>query len=228
MADSVTGGEGTWEGPTSRAQDVAQQLRELIFDGELRPGEPIRQEAVARRLGVGRFPVREALRLLESEGLVVLRPNSGARVALLDFAECEEIYKMRERLEPLAFAESVGRLTPEQIEHARSLSAALPGLVDDPKLWLDGDRRLHVACYAGIQTPRLLRTIVGYWNISQQYRRILLTTFGERDFELQHAEHELILDALETENSRAGEDLMRAHIERSRLRLARHLDLFEE
>ncbi|ADB53484.1 GntR family transcriptional regulator [Conexibacter woesei] len=228
MADSLIDDDGAWEEPTSRAQDVAQQLRELIFDGELRAGSPIRQEAVARRLGVGRFPVREALRLLESEGLVVLRPNSGARVALLDFAECEEIYKMRERLEPLAFAESVGRLTPEQIERAHTLSAALPGLVHDPKRWLEGDRRLHLACYAGIPTPRLLRTIVSYWNISQQYRRVLLTTFTERDFELQHAEHELIIDALESDNSRAGEDLMRAHIERSRLRLTRHRHLFEE
>jgi DNA-binding GntR family transcriptional regulator len=204
-----------------RARDVARHLREAIFDGRLKGGQPVRQEAVALELGVSRIPVREALRQLEAEGLVVIRPHSGARVAKLDYEECEEIYRIRERLEPLALSESMRRISDEQ------LAGELETLRGDPKAWLDGDRRLHVACYAGVPSPRLLETIVGYWNSTQQYRRVLLTTFSEQDYELAHAEHRLIIDALGSGNARAGEDLMRLHIERSRLRLARNRTLFD-
>src|SRR5918998_2890875 len=90
------------EGYKPRSEDVLSWLREAIHDGRLKPGEPVRQEAIAHELGVSRIPVREALRRLESEGLVVARPHASARVARLDFEEYEEIYKMRERLQPLA------------------------------------------------------------------------------------------------------------------------------
>lgn len=216
--------EGTYE---PRAQDVARRLREAIYDGELPAGQPIRQEAVAQDLGVSRIPVREALRQLEAEGLVVIRPHSGARVARLDYVECEEIYKMRERLEPLALAESIASISDEQIEAAIAVGTRLETLRGDPKAWLEGDRNLHLACYAGVETPRLLRMIVGFWNTTQQYRRVLLQVFSDEDYALQHSEHRLILDALVNRSARTGEDLMRAHIERSRLRLARNRELFD-
>ncbi|WP_283136517.1 GntR family transcriptional regulator [Rhizohabitans arisaemae] len=212
----------------SMTQVVARQLREAIFDGVLEPGAAIRQEAMARELGVSRIPVREALRHLESEGLVTIRANSGARVAVLDFDEYAEIYKIRERLEPLALAESIGRLTEEQRAEAARLAAEVEASTGDPKAWLDADRRFHLACYAGVSTPRLLRMIVDFWNTTQRYRRILLATFSDEDFATAHVEHRLILDALRTGNTRVGEDLIRMHIERSRMRLANHRELFEQ
>ncbi|SNR57130.1 GntR family transcriptional regulator [Actinomadura mexicana] len=208
-------------------QVVGRYLREAILAGELSPGAPIRQEAVAREHGVSRLPVREALRQLESEGLVVIRPNSGARVAILDFAEYTEIYKIRERLEPLAFAESVGNLSAEQRAEVSRLADELESLTGRPDAWLDADRRFHLACYAGVPTPRLLRMIVEFWNTTQRYRRILLTTFTDQEFAVADDEHRLIADAAITGNARAGEDLIRVHIERSRLRLATHRELFD-
>ncbi|MGH2944737.1 MAG: GntR family transcriptional regulator [Solirubrobacteraceae bacterium] len=209
-----------------RSDDVVNWLREAITGGRLKPGDRVGQEAIAAELGVSRIPVREAFRRLELEGLIVNPPHRSARVAALDFAECEEIYKMRERLEPLALTESMRGLTDQQIETAAGLAEDLKGLSHDLSAWLAADRQLHLACYAGIPTPRLLSLIVGFWNTTQPYRRVLLTTFAERDFELQHKEHELIIDALATRNARAGEELMRVHIERSRLRLSQHRDLF--
>jgi DNA-binding GntR family transcriptional regulator len=209
-----------------RSEDVVRWLREAIAEGRLKPGERIGQEAIAAELSVSRIPVREALRLLELEGLIVNPPHRSARVASLDFAECEEIYKMRERLEPLALAESIAHITDEQVEEAGRLARVLESFHDDPGGWLAGDREFHLACYAGVPTPRLLATIVNFWNTTQPYRRVLLTLFEDRDFDLQHKEHDLIVDAIRTRNARAGEDLMRAHIERSRLRLARHRELF--
>ncbi len=224
------------QGPTSEAEEngqlplaqmVAQELRREIFEGALSPGAPVRQAAVAERLGVSRLPVREALRLLETEGLVVQRPNSGARVAILDFDECLEIYRIRERLEPLAFAESVGRLDADQLATVSSTFERLGELQRDPAAWLTCDREFHLACYAGVRTPRLIQMIQGFWNTTQQYRRILLQTFDAMDFEVVDAEHRLMVDALYSENARAGEEIMRSAMERSRLRLARHRELFD-
>lgn len=215
-------------GPEPLTQLAAKTIREAIFERRLLPGEPVRQEAVAKELGISRIPVREALRQLESEGLVVIRPNSGARVTVLDFAECVEIYKIRERIEPLAISESVGRLAEEQLAHVAQLSQDLRLLTDDVKAWLEGDRRFHLACYAGVETPRLLRMIETYWNTTQHYRRLLLTTFTPGDFAVIDAEHLLMVNALKTENARAAEELVRIAMERSRLRLADHRHLFDK
>jgi DNA-binding GntR family transcriptional regulator len=206
---------------------VARRLHERIIDGPLPPGAPIRQEAGAKEFGVGRLPVREALRHLENEGLVVQRPHSGARVAVLDFEECVAIYKIRERLEPLAFSESIEHLSDEQTADVVRAAEQLESLTADHAAWLAADRDFHLACYAGIPTPRLLQMIVSYWNTTQHYRRILLSTFSERDFEIAHGEHLLIVDALLNGEARRGEDILRVAMERSRKRLMQHRELFD-
>ncbi|SEF18738.1 GntR family transcriptional regulator [Jiangella alba] len=207
---------------------VTRSLRQRIIDGALEPGRPLRQEALARELGVSRLPIREALRQLESEGLVAFRPRSGAKVAVLDFEEYNEIYKVRERLEPLAISESMAHLTVEQREAIEVAAAEVEAHAGDPASWLEADRRFHLACYAGVPTPRLLQMIVEFWNSTHRYRRILLTTFAPKDFEVAHSEHRLIANAISEGNARAAEELIRVHIERSRRRLNRHRDLFDQ
>jgi DNA-binding GntR family transcriptional regulator len=207
---------------------VARYLRDAIFDGRLKPGEPVRQEAVAQELEVSRIPVREALRQLETEGLVTIRPNSGARVAVLDFDECVEIYKIRERLEPLAFAERIGRLDEQELEEVSDLAKRLEGMAHDPPAWLQGDRRLHLACYGGDAEGRLTSMIIGFWNTTQHYRRVLLTTFTDYDFQIAHGEHALMVDALRNGDTRIGEEQLRNALERSRRRLTRHRELFDQ
>ncbi len=209
------------------ATAVTNELRDAILDGRLRPGAPIRQEAIARQYGTSRIPVREALRQLEAEGLVTIRPRSGARVATVDFEECLEIYKIRERLEPLAFGESVGRLTRGQLATVRRLAEETEAVAADHSAWLDADRRFHLACYVGVPTPRLLSMIVGFWNTTQQYRRLLVSTLRPVDFEIYHREHWLMTEALRGGSVRAGEELVRTHIERSRMRLSEHRKLFD-
>jgi len=103
------------------SQRVTLDIKNLILSGDLAPGSRIRQEELALRFGTSRIPVREALRYLESEGLVTLKANSGAWVARLDLADCIEVYKIRERIEPLAISESVLHL-----QTANSTSAAMP------------------------------------------------------------------------------------------------------
>lgn len=209
------------------ARLVADSIREEIFSGHLKPGSPVRQEAFAAKLGTSRIPVREALRQLEAEGLVTIRPHSGARVAILDYEECLEIYRIRERLEPLAFGESVVRVTAEQIAELTAHVHAIEHLTGAHGAWIEADRRFHLACYQGANLPRVLRAIESYWNTTQQYRRIVVSTFSDDDFSCYQGEHRLMIDAMETRNVRAGEAIVRMHLERSRLRLASHPELFQ-
>lgn len=209
------------------ADRITRELRENILDRRYEPGASLRQESIAKEMGVSRLPVREALRQLESEGLVVIRPHSGARVVVLDFEECLGIYKIRERLEPLAFSESVGHLSDEQLREVRGRAAELETLTDNHLVWLEVDRALHLAMYAGMRASRLLNMIVGFWNTTQAYRRILLSTFTQEDFDIAHAEHLLMIAALECGNAQAGEATLRSAMERSRLRLANNRDLFD-
>src|SRR5437762_1408304 len=102
-------------GPRSIAQRISAALREEIVRGELQPGQWLRQEEIAQRFGSSRIPAREALRQLEGEGLVNLVAHSGARVARLDPGELNEIYLMREQLEPLAVRFSTANLTDSQL-----------------------------------------------------------------------------------------------------------------
>ena len=100
----------------SAAEQVAADLRRRILAGEIVPGERIRQEEVAERFGVSRLPVREALRMLEAEGLTGLETKKSARVPLLGMRQVALMYQMRERLEPLSLSESIPNLTGAQID----------------------------------------------------------------------------------------------------------------
>lgn len=209
----------------SRSDYVAVWLREAIYSGELSPGDPIGQDVVADRLGMSRIPVREALRKLESEGLIDNPPHRTARVAMPNFAECEQIYKIRERLEPLALTENMMNMNSRRIDRSAELAAQLPTLTTQPAAWLATDRAFHLSCFDGLETTRLTELIVGFWSATQLYRRLLISTFRPADFQLQHTEHELILEAIRDGNTRAAETLLQMHIERSRIRLTSHKEL---
>lgn len=205
---------------------VVATIRDAIYSGELKPGTAIRQQALAASLDVSRIPVREALRQLESEGLVVRKPNSGVKVAVLDFQEYNEIYKLRERVEPLAISESIPNMTAAQKEETGRRLAELHELVGDPAAFLEADRQFHLSCYVG--ASRIITKMVeGFWNTTQRHRRLLLATWTPADFGWTNWEHRLIYNCIVNDNPRAAEDAIRMHIERSRLRLAEHRELFD-
>jgi DNA-binding GntR family transcriptional regulator len=217
----------TDEGPDYQplAASVARRLREAIIDGKLKPGERIRQETVAEQLGTSRIPVREALQQLHNEGLITLASHVGARVAQLDLAELDEIYLMRERLEPLALAQSVSRLTPEMHEVLRMYVEDMELTSEEvPSNWVDIDRRFHLATYSGALLPRLLRIIEGLWNSSQQYRRAY--TMLPARVNLAQAEHRLLLEAILRCDPEDVERMSLMHIRRTRLTLDEHMELF--
>jgi DNA-binding GntR family transcriptional regulator len=220
-------GRAETKGYEPMAAVVGRSVRDAILDGRLKPGERIRQEDIARRLGTSRIPVREALRQLETEGLVTLVPHSGARVAVLDFGRFSELYRLREAVEPMVIAESASRLTDEQLAHLRELVLTVEAASEDPLHWLEADRRFHLESYAAAPMPRVLSLVEGFWNQSQQYRRAYLYTVRtETNMEIVDCEHRLILEALERRNPDDAANLQRVHIRRTRTTLSPHSELF--
>jgi DNA-binding GntR family transcriptional regulator len=127
---------------------IADALRAAILDGSYRPGERIRQEDVAARSGASRIPVREALRMLQAEGLVTLVVNSGAWVTRLTLAECGELYQIRERLEPLLLRSSLPGLDDAVIGRLADLAGAMERSGGDVDAFLRADREFHLASYS--------------------------------------------------------------------------------
>jgi DNA-binding GntR family transcriptional regulator len=207
---------------------VARELRAEIIAGQLKPGQRIPQVTVAGRYGTSRLPVREALRQLQSEGLVKLVPNGSARVVRFEAAELDEVYWLRERLEPPALAESVPQLSDAQLEAARRCVDEMNGLEDDPAGWLAADGRFHATALAACPLPRVLQTIESLWNLALPYRRIFMNVaWGPRLATIQRHEHGLLADALERRDGNDARRLLQMHIRRTRLSLERYPELFE-
>lgn len=210
----------------SLADRVAQWIRGEILEGRLMPGDRITQQAVARACATSRMPVREALKRLQDEGLVTHISHAGARVSSLEIAELDEIYLLREQLEPLALAESIPLLTAQDHQRLREhvLEMETCADPDDPSRWVSIDRRFHIGSYSAAAMPRLLEIVVGLWNRTQQYRRAY-SRLPTR-FTTAHMEHRLLLDAIVRRDPEEAATLSRVHIRRTRLALDSDAGIF--
>lgn len=205
---------------------IAGELRDAILAGEYGPGARIRQEDLAERYRASRVPVREALRMLEAEGLLTLVANTGAWVAKLTLADCEELYRIRERIEPLLLTYSVPSLPDAAIDRLGELADEMES-ARDVEEFLRLDRKFHLGSYAAADTAVLGELVLGLWNRTQHYRRAFTRVFrseGERDV---HHDHHLLVAAIRRRDTEEAERIQSAHIRRTRLELARHPEIFE-
>jgi DNA-binding GntR family transcriptional regulator len=188
---------------------VAAVLREAITTGHLKANQPLPQDEIAAQLQVSHIPVREALRQLQSEGLVTYQPNRGATVSALSPDEIREIYEIRAILETAAIRRAAPRLTQGQLDRAaRILDAAEQAT--DGAAWGSHDVDFHQRIYALHDRPRmdeliagLLRRVDRYWTL----HGLMLKHRGT--FE---REHRAILAALYDRNAAAAGELLEAHL----------------
>lgn len=205
---------------------IAGQIRADILAGTHAPGTRLRQEDIAERYGASRVPVREALRMLEHEGLVRMVANTGAWVATLTLAECEEIYQMRERLEPLLLRMSAPELTSADLDRLQGLAEEMAAS-DDVETFLRLDRAFHLGGYERARTSQLGELVVKLWNTTQPYRRAYSRSMDAEARRTAHDEHYLIMTALRDGDVQQAELFLAGHIRRTRRQLARHPDLFD-
>lgn len=205
--------------PGDQVAALVAELRRDIISGALRPGEALRQESLAERFATSRMPIREALRVLESEGLVVLVPHKGAAVAPLDPTELEEVYEMRIAAETLALRRAIPELSNAQIDRAERIQerAEASGLRDFGAL----NQAFHMALYAPCGRPRLLAHIAGLNGISDRYLRF---TAGRLDYtERSHREHRTLLAACRRRDEAEAVDRLTRHIAEAGQTLLRYL-----
>lgn len=215
----------TDSGALAASGRIAEALRDEILSGAIGPGERIRQEEVAERLGGSRLPVREALRILETEGLVEIEPHKGARVPRLDREEVEVLYRMRERLEPLALLQSMPRLGAVEIEAIERVQDRIERGVTVPE-FLILDREFHLATYSACNADHLMATVQRLWNATQHYRRAFMQLAGPGRQWIVNSEHRLLLDAIRRADEQDAERYLAGHIRRTRRELASHPEVF--
>ncbi len=204
---------------------IADQLRTAILRGEIVPGTWIRQEEVAERLGSSRLPVREALRILDAEGLVEHERHRGARVPMLSAHEVDVLYRMREQLEQLAIAESIPSLTDSDVARLEEIQRQIEA-DDDVDAVLELDRRFHLLSYTGCAIEQLTGTVTRLWNSTAHYRRAFVTLGGPGRRWVINAEHRLLLDAVIRRDVVDAERFVAGHIRRTRIELNRHPEIF--
>ena len=215
--------EAVRDGVTSAR--IADALRASILRGEHSPGTRIVQEELATDYGASRVPVREALRILESEGLVTLIANTGAWISRLSFDECDEIYQIRERIEPLLLRYSLPGLDAADVAALRLLAEQME-LATDVEEFLKLDREFHLASYARATTTLLGETVHRLWNTTQHYRRAYAELLDDDSSRILHDEHHMLLAAIDAHDADEAERVLFGHIRRTRLQLGRHPEVF--
>ena len=196
-----------------------QQLRDAILSGVLLPGTKISEPELARRFGISRGPLREAIRRLQERRLVTRVPRLGARVTSLSAAALSEIFMVREALEAMAAREAARRITDEEIRHLRSLLAVHESQFDLP----DGERLphapddedLHYCIVRCSRNQTLIDLLCGdYYQLIRLHRAQQKTILGrsKRGF----IEHCRIVDALADHDAELAELLMRRHVAAAR------------
>ncbi len=136
-----------WRSQTRLLDEVADALRERIYAGDYAPGAILRQEHIAAEFGISRTPLREALRVLERDGLVIHLPGRGVRVASADLTRLIDAYAVREVLDGVAARFAAERATDADIVRLRAHVAGQGAVVDpwDPKAYTQSNVDFHMA-----------------------------------------------------------------------------------
>ena len=207
------------------SQQIANSLKEEILSGKYPPGVRIRQEDIAEQFGASRSPVREALRILEAEGLINLVAHTGAWISHLSLSECEEMYQLRERVEPLLLRLSIPHITDSLIAELQDLVLQMEATTD-VETFLSLDRQFHLLSYSKAETVLVGEMVNRLWNTTQHYRRAYSQMMASTSFKPAHYEHHLLLASIIKRDVDDAERILFGHIRRTRFELAQHPDVF--
>ena len=172
---------------------VRDALRESILNGTMPAGSRLIQSDIAKQLSVSNTPVREALRDLAGEGLVVFDPHRGSRVRSLDLDEVRELYEMRIALEPLMVQRIIRTITAEQLDRAQEVSKKLAA-TEDPAEWSELNRQFHSIFTLNEQESRLASVLAGLRDSASMYVALSLGANTTR-LEESNDEHQKLIDA---------------------------------
>jgi DNA-binding GntR family transcriptional regulator len=205
---------------------VFSRLCEAIVEGQIPAGSKISEPELARAHGISRGPLREAIGRLEACGLVVRRPNVGARVVTLSSSQLLEIFHVREALEGMAARLAAQNMTDEEVAELRALlqqhARQIEQNADHAYFQREGDLDFHYRIVQGSHNSRMIDLLCNdLYHLVRLYRY----QFGMSSKRAPRAfvEHEHIVDAIERHDPEMAELMMRAHVRASRENVERVL-----
>ena len=191
---------------------VFKKLREDILNGRYQENDELREAAIGEELGVSRTPVREAIRKLELEGLVVMVPRKGAYVAGMSMKDIHEVFELRSALEGLAVTLAAERITDDELEE---LERQVVKESEEREADLDTivfiDTTIHDMIYQAARNQRLVQFISILQEQLQRFRAASLSKPGRSKTALE--EHKKIVEALAERNGKLAAKLAKEHIE---------------
>ncbi len=202
---------------TSMAERVTTELRRSILSGDLEPGQKFSLREVAGMLDVSFIPVREALRQLETEGLVVTRPGRSAFVAPLDLGDLQAIYRLRRHIEPDIASRSCLLLSDDELDRLEGQAAKF----GDQHLSMDAIYESHLNFHRALFAPAAsqwdVRILTTLWRAGERYVRI---GFGRLDPDpMEHVRredaHESLVAAFRKREPLAAATAIREHLDRN-------------
>ena len=200
---------------------VFNTLRQAILRGELKPGERLMEIALSQRLGVSRTPVREAIRMLEQEGLVIMIPRKGAQVAEISEKDLKDVLEVRLGLEELAVRIACQRITEEELEELERAVKEFEEAMkeDDLGVLAAADVKVHEVIYGSTHNKRLVQIIS---NIREQmYRYRVEYLKEEQTRNLLVNEHEELVKAIRDGNVERAQEISFNHLENQRKAIIR-------
>ena len=201
--------EASSEAPTSAIR-VHDELRTAILDGHSAPGERLRAEALAARFGTSRTPIREALLMLEREGIVHVEPNRGAVVRAFDPADLLDLYEVRALIEPHAALRAAGAHRAAALRRLRELCALAERRAATVPEQIALNEEFHALVVAAAESPRLTAALRGVAGIPRSFRSAFWADARQREESLFC--HRELVRALEVRQGDLAEAVMRMHI----------------
>lgn len=203
---------------------VVEKLRNRILNGKLPPGTQLRQEALAEELGVSRIPLREAFRLLSSEGLVELQPHRGAFVSLLSAAEVVELFQLRRRIEPWLIEEAADNISHAALDKAEELIEVMNTCKAED--WGHLNWQLHEMIYIAADKPTALAILKTLHDKSERYFRFQIVNAPIRHQSRQ--EHMQLIEACRKRDGKKAYKVMEHHIEEAAQQILKIVDQLME
>ncbi|MDD6401258.1 MAG: GntR family transcriptional regulator [Lachnospiraceae bacterium] len=191
---------------------VFNTLRQAIIEGEFQPGERLMEVTLANKLGVSRTPVREAIRMLELEGLVVMIPRKGAEVANITVSDLKDALEVRMAIEALSVKLACERIDDEGILELKRNNIAFKEAINSklvPAI-VKGDEAFHNTIYKASKNRKLINIAQNLREQVYRYRVEYVKDFSYHDKLIK--EHDLITLAILQRDSNAAEKIMKEHI----------------
>ena len=202
---------------------VFNTLRQAILKGELAPGERLMEIQLAEKLGVSRTPVREAIRKLELEGLVLMIPRKGAEVAKISEKSLRDVLEVRRSLEELAIELACQRMTDEEIEQLGERQNDFKNAINKGNAMniAETDEAFHDVIYLGTGNDKLVQILN---NLREQMYRYRLEYIKDEDKrQILIVEHEHILAAIKARNIAEAKNAAREHIDNQEITVSKNI-----